>query len=195
MNALILAAGLSSRFGESKLLAPVWGEHMICSIIKTVAQLEFDQITVVYSLEEVRQAIEMTEGIKGRCRLIYNPKPQEGLSGSIRLGLSHTHAEGTMFLMGDQPLIDYDTLDALMKAFSQHPDRIIVPLYDGNRGNPVIFGWEWTKELKALTGDLGGRVLMKAHPEKVLEIPIVNSSIGKDIDTKDDYRSIFFERK
>ena len=65
-----------------------------------------------------------------------------------------------------------------------------MPYYENRRGNPVLFDIFWKDELMAVTGDVGGRVLIKAYPEKVKRVKLSNESILLDIDREEDYKKI-----
>jgi molybdenum cofactor cytidylyltransferase len=75
----------------------------------------------------------------------------------------------------------------LIKSFSPGKGEIIVPYFKDKRGNPVLFDICWKDKLMAVTGDVGGRVLIKAHPEKVKRVNISDKAILFDIDQEKDY--------
>ncbi|MBU4035998.1 MAG: NTP transferase domain-containing protein, partial [Proteobacteria bacterium] len=70
------------------------------------------------------------------------------------------------------------------------PDNIIVPVYNGKRGSPVIFPAKLKDELLTLAGDSGGRIIVERHKEELKLIEIENPDTGIDIDTQEEYEKI-----
>ncbi len=94
------------------------------------------------------------------------------------------------FILGDQPLITSIIIKKLIKSFSPGKGEIVVPYFKNKRGNPVLFDICWKDELMAVTGDVGGRVLIKAHPEKIKRVNISDETILLDIDREEDYEKM-----
>lgn len=198
MIAVILAAGLSKRFGGMKLLEQIDNKSMVLHVADLVSTLDFEQKLLVYSNKNVLN--EIKENCEKSCEFqyLYNNQAHNGQSTSIKLAMenliSTKNHTGIIFFVADQPFIDISIVTKLIEAFSQNKGSIIVPLYGNNRGNPVIFSNKWIEQLKNLEGDVGGRVIIRNHPEEVWEVPISDSNLGKDIDTKDDYTTLLKER-
>ena len=95
-----------------------------------------------------------------------------------------------MFMVGDQPFLNPSTINILIDTFQQDPHSIIVPVYNGIRGNPVLFPVALKKDLLTLEGDRGGRVLIEKMPDRVNLVSIDEEMPGTDIDTEEDYRRI-----
>jgi molybdenum cofactor cytidylyltransferase len=95
-----------------------------------------------------------------------------------------------MFLVGDQPFLDSVTINTLIDQSTKNPQQIIVPVYNGKRGNPVIFPSLFRDDLLAIEGDIGGRAVMEKMEERVKLVPLENSIAHIDIDTQEDYERI-----
>jgi molybdenum cofactor cytidylyltransferase len=78
----------------------------------------------------------------------------------------------------------------MLKAFTPGKREIVVPFYKDKQGNPVLFDNYWRDELLELSGDVGGRVLIKAHPERIKRVKVSDESIFLDIDREKDYGKI-----
>ena len=115
---------------------------------------------------------------------VENHKPEEGISRSIRLGLERLDdCDGILFMVGDQPLLRQETAQRLLDTARDKPGSIIAPVRsDGRPGNPCFFPARFFPELMALTGDTGGRRVMKAHPEAVISLPVNDRELA-DTDT------------
>ena len=128
--------------------------------------------------------------IAGRpVKLAINPDYEQGMSTSIvaGLGLVDSQTSAVMLALGDQPLIDSQTIDWLIAGFRSHDRGIALPTYRGNRGHPVIFSMRYKESLLALKGDVGARQIIQENPGDILEVAVDCEGIQIDIDTADCY--------
>jgi molybdenum cofactor cytidylyltransferase len=189
ISAIILAAGESKRMGEPKQLMP-FGQSTILekAIINNLLSSAVNEIIVVlgYRAEEVLKTIA-TKPVK----IAINPDYKQGMSTSIIAGLNliARQAQAVMLALGDQPLVDSQTINRLIEEFYNHDKGIVVPTYHGKRGHPVIFAIKYKQKLLELKGDIGAREIIKDHPDDVLEVAVDSESVISDIDTINDYRS------
>lgn len=183
MTAIVLAAGFSRRFGRKKLLMDINRKTMIAHVVDVVLSMDFDDSLLVYHDEEVKKAVA-----NRNIRCVYNGAAADGLSTSVKCGIENSKAaEAYIFFPGDQPFIDRKTVEELLTAYSAGKGSIIVPTYDGCRGNPVIFSSIWRDKLECITGDTGGREIIKANARQVHYVEISNLKAGMDIDTWGQY--------
>ncbi len=124
-------------------------------------------------------------------KIAINPAYEQGMSTSIVTGLRlvDNKAQAVMITLADQPFICINIIDSLIETFFHHNKGIVIPTYQGRRGHPVIFAVKYKEELLKLTGDIGGRQIIKRHSEDVVEMPVDSESINVDIDTLSDYYS------
>lgn len=94
---------------------------------------------------------------------------------------------GFCVLLGDQPFIETTTINQLIKKFQQGQKEIVIPYFHGKAGNPVLFDISWKEEFMRIKGDMGGRVLIKAFPDKIKRVFVKDKSILFDIDKEEDY--------
>jgi molybdenum cofactor cytidylyltransferase len=200
LTGIVLTAGLSSRMGSPKALLPLGGQPSLVRILREILTSELDQVILVLGAHGtfIRQALgELKKN--NRLTLVYNPAYRQGLSTSIKKGLIRVspHTGGVMFLMGDQPLLRASAINRLIRTFLEDSDRIVVPGYGRSPGNPVIFPLAMVPELLELSGDTGGREVMRRHQDRVRLLPIRPSRIGWDMDTPEDYQKIkeYFDEK
>ena len=183
--AIVLAAGRSSRMGaRNKLLEPIAGKSMVALVAETALRSGAAPVIVVTGFEAARIEAEMT-GLE--IVVARNAAFDEGLSGSLKAGLSALPPDcaGALILLGDMPAIDASVLDALTAAFTGR-DAICVPMHQGRRGNPVLWGRSYFAEMTQLTGDFGAKTLMTLHADCVTEVEVGSESIFADIDTPAD---------
>ncbi len=184
ISGIILAAGLSSRMGGNKLLLPVGGVPLIERVIAAADRSKLGEVILVCAGEEIA-AIGRRYGAK----VVNNTAPQLGQSQSVRLGTENScpTAAGLMFLVGDQPFITVSIINNLIESFLQGNCSAVVPLYNGNRGNPVIFSALLREKLSGLRGDAGGRLLLEGLEGYIDTVEFNNETISFDIDTPSEY--------
>lgn len=182
--AVVLASGYGKRMGQNKLLMHIDGKPMIQYVLDNVEKNDFYERHIVTAYKEV----ENIAAAYGDFHTVINTHPEFGQSHSVVLGTKHCSAEcdGYMFFTGDMPKLTCETVNKLLKVFAKE-DKIVVPVYGSNPGNPVIFPKRFRKTLLDLTGDAGGRQIIKAFREQVVYVPVTDKKQGMDIDTHEDF--------
>ncbi|MEZ5788271.1 MAG: molybdopterin-binding/glycosyltransferase family 2 protein [Xanthobacteraceae bacterium] len=182
--ALVLAAGRSSRMGgPNKLLAEVGGRPLVRIAVEEALASAARPVIVVtgHQRERVEAALA---GLA--VTFAHNPDFAEGLSASLKTGIAAVppSADAAIICLGDMPQVDAPLIDRLLAAFD--PERgilIVVPTIAGRRGNPVVLSRRFFAELTAITGDVGARGLVAAHPEAVAEVAVTDDAAFTDVDT------------
>jgi molybdenum cofactor cytidylyltransferase len=189
--ALVLAAGRSERMaGSNKLLARIDGLPMIARVVDTVLQTRARPVVVVtgHDAEEIRKALG------GRLvTFAHNPDFLAGISTSVRAGLSalSPDVEAALVCLGDMPQVQSGHIEALLSAFDPIEGRsICVPVYEGKRGNPVLWAARYFGELASVEGDVGGRPLLEKYVEEVCRVAVNDTGITVDIDTPDELAAL-----
>jgi molybdenum cofactor cytidylyltransferase len=124
-------------------------------------------------------------------RTVFNPRYAEGQSTSLRAGLDALRpgTEAALLALADQPLPDPGLTARLVAALRASGRPIVVPRYRDGRGNPVLFAAALFDELRAVTGDQGGRGVIARDPSRVAEVA-VDAPMPPDVDTWADYRAV-----
>jgi molybdenum cofactor cytidylyltransferase len=190
--AIILAAGLSSRLGKPKLLLPLNGRSLIRRTVEQVIAGGggvWEEIIVVVGHEAARVQEEL-EGLP--IRTVFNPQFALGMSASLIAGLQaiSPQAEGAMIFLGDQPLVSKEVVRRMLAVFRGSRRPIVVPVYDGVRGNPVLFSSSLFSELMTVEGDKGGREVVMRDPERVAALAFPSDLAPRDVDTWEDYEAL-----
>lgn len=181
--AVILAAGRSSRMGaENKLLADIGGQPMVRRVAEAALASQARPVIVVvgHQAAQVRQALAGLD-----IKVVENPDYAEGLSTSLRRGLDALPEtiDGAVIALGDMPRVAAGEIDRLIAAFNPLEGRAIcVPVVDGQRGNPVLWGRAFFPEMRQVTGDMGARQLIASYGEAVCEVPMSGDGVLLDID-------------
>ncbi len=110
-----------------------------------------------------------------------------GLSTSLKAGLGKIgRVDAALVFLGDMPLIDGETVQRMIAAFSPAERRtVIVPVHKDVRGHPVLWGAEHFAAMLALAGDQGARSLLADAGDDVVEITTDNEGVLLDADTPD----------
>ena len=92
-------------------------------------------------------------------------------------------SDGAIVLLADMPRIDAPTIDRLIAAFAPAAGaEIVVPTFGGKRGNPVLWSRRFFADLMAVEGDTGGRHLIGANADAVVEVEL-GPEVALDVDT------------
>ncbi len=183
--AIVLAAGRSSRMApRNKLLERLDGEAIVALVARTAIASDAKPVVVVTGFEAERVAAAL-RGLN--LTIVHNGAFAEGLSTSLKTGLKALppNCDGALILLGDMPKIDSSALDALVAAFATR-DSICVPVHEGQRGNPILWGASYFPEMLAITGDVGAKRLIARHADRVIEVPVASPGIFADVDTPSD---------
>jgi molybdenum cofactor cytidylyltransferase len=185
---IILAAGESKRMGTPKQLLP-WGKTMVLQqVIDRADASRLDQVLVVLG----HRAEEIAGKIRGssKTRVVVNGAFRDGMGTSVKCGIRNApaDAEAFMLLLGDQPFIRTEMIDRLIDAYRAGRRGIVIPVYGGRRGHPVIVDLRYGAELLSI-GDQGVRGVIQKHSRDVFEVACADApNILRDMDTPRDYQ-------
>jgi molybdenum cofactor cytidylyltransferase len=182
--AVVLAAGASSRMGETnKLTIPVDGTPMVARVVDALQESSVEQIFVVtgHAAEEIEDALGDRD-----VEMVHNPDYEEGMGSSVRAGVSAVghDVDGVLIALADMPWVDSAVIRRLLDAFSPDGDlSIYIPMFGRKRGNPVLWGARHFPELRELSGDVGGKVLFHRHAEAICYVDVESAAVNIDVDT------------
>jgi 4-nitrophenyl phosphatase len=187
--AVILAAGASKRFGQAKQLLDWQGTPMVTHIAEVARCAGLTPVIVVIGCQATEVSDALDSGGLQQVRTVMNWQWEEGLSTSVRVGLSALppETEAAIFLQCDQPLITADLLEALVARSRETGAAIVYPMHAGQRHSPALIARRFFRELAGVTGDEGGRSVIAAHPDAVASVEIADQDIVTDIDAPADY--------
>jgi molybdenum cofactor cytidylyltransferase len=187
--AIVLAAGKSSRMGANKLLLPLDGHPLVWHVVSSACASSADLVLVVLGNEAERVAAALTPG---RYQRVDNPRFADGLSTSLQAGLDALpeDVDGALILLADMPFTSPMTLEALLAAAREAPERIAAMHQGGGPTPPVYWPRALFGELHNIHGDEGGRSLLMRSPEAVRLVEPAQTDETLDIDAPEDYRRI-----
>lgn len=180
---IIMASGLSTRFGSNKLMANLDGAPLIAHAISACDGL-FAKFVAVTRHEDVAKLCR-TLGVEA----IVHDEPLR--SDTVRLGMQAMDGCDTVtFIQADQPLISANALAALLRGAETHPEFIWRVGFQGTQGAPVLFpAWAFD-ELRALPPGKGGGFVAKAHAQRVRCVEAASEWELFDVDTVQDLEAL-----
>ena len=181
---IVLAAGFARRMGRQKLLLQLQGKPVVRWAVERLLP-HVEDVVVVTGQDDA----PVREALAGLAvRYAVNPNPQAGQGSSIAVGVGALKpwTRAALIALGDQPRIPEAVVSRLLEAFARSGKAIVVPVYRGTQGTPVLFASEVFPELRTLTGDAGARAVVQARPERVESVPI-DAPMPPDVDTPEDY--------
>lgn len=181
---ILLAAGNSCRFGGNKLLYEIDGKSMYRYVVDEIQKIEGQSI--FYKKIVVSQYSEILEDLEQKGYLpIWNRESKNGISRSIQLGIDAAReADAWCFMVADQPYIKGETIQRLVEEWKKSNKKIGCVSFRGRSGNPVVFAKEFYEEFMHLTGDTGGKIILKKHLDDVFFMEVLNEQELEDIDRK-----------
>jgi molybdenum cofactor cytidylyltransferase len=187
ISAILLAAGESRRMGSAKALLHYQGQTFLARICNAFLSAGVDELIVVLGAraDELRQALPTHR----KLRSVVNPRYSLGQLSSLMVGIGalSSESEATLVNLVDHPLVEVETIKALMTSFRTAPLPILIASYQGRRGHPVLFSSQVYGEILAAPLDQGAKVVVRKDPTRVREIPLDDPGILADIDTPEDY--------
>lgn len=183
-SAIIMASGFSSRMKDkNKLLLKIDNKTIIEHVINSVLEHDFDKIVLITSYDEI---IDL--GKKHKIDVIKNNSPELGQSNSLKLGVLNCHESSNyMFFVADQPFLTYESINKIVMFHKKNNTKIIIPILNNIRKSPTIFPNSLRSQLLSLTGDIGGRAVIKENENLVYTIEVNDEKSFFDIDTPKDY--------
>lgn len=157
---------------------------------QTLAHLiasQTDEVLVVTGFEASAVA---QEAQRYGVRVLYNPDYASGeMLSSLRVAVRALPAtcSGVLVVLADQPLIATAVYDQVIAAFERDEERIVAPVYAGQRGHPVLFGRSFFSELLALPPGSAPRCLLQARPDALHLAPVDSEAILIDLDWPGEY--------
>ncbi len=196
---LLLAAGRGSRFDatgrRNKLLQPL--PHSACVAVQS-AQTLLACVPLVIAVvpaasPELAQALQVAG-----CQVTVCDSAALGMSASLVHGVQfaeHWQPSAWLVALADMPFVQASTLQAMLAAqqAAAWPDTAIcAPFWQGQRGNPVLFGRHYLPQLLTLQGDQGARAILQSS--RLTRVEVDDPGILQDIDTEADLSAILGEK-
>ncbi|MEA1928682.1 MAG: nucleotidyltransferase family protein [Candidatus Auribacterota bacterium] len=192
--AIILAAGESRRFAaRNKLFLPFGDKTLLEVTVGNILNSRVDGTVVVlgHQADRARALLEQYS-----CSTVLNPDYRKGMGSSVVKGIDFwlerigiVPGAGFIFVLGDQPFIPEGVINSLLRSYRATGADIVVPVYNGRRGNPAILNRRYADEIREAAGRWGARDVILRHPDKILTVSVEDEGVILDIDTPEDYKT------
>lgn len=190
VSAVLLAAGESRRMGGiNKLTLPINGIPLLRRSAETLARSDLVELVVVVGHEQ-EVACELLQGIP--ARIVHNEDFRDGQMTSVFHGLAALQkpCAGVMICLSDQALLDVEDIRTIVHGFATCPTSIMVPVYKGQRGNPIVLDYAHRETILADRKNLGCKRLIEKNPELVTVLEMPNDHVLVDLDTPEAYANV-----
>lgn len=190
---IILAAGAATRMGRPKQLLSYQGRSLILHAVEVALASLCQPIVVVLGayVEQIKPEL-MPKAVQ----VVENSQWQEGMSSSIRAGISmllktNSKLDAVIISLADQPLVSPQIFNQLIQSYQETQKVIIASKYNETTGVPALFSNALFPELMQLEGDKGAKALIQKYIDTGLILLIPEAAI--DIDTPDDYKQLLLK--
>jgi len=185
LAAVVPAAGLSRRMGREKILLPFGRSTLLETILETLAAAGVTGVVAVLR-PDLPEAADRARS-RG-ARVVFNPHPEEEMLESIRLGLREIppEAEAVFIWPADHPAVSAGTVGVLARFTD--PARAFIPSFRSRRGHPALVGRQLLPSIGEIPPGEGLRHLWRKKSGAVLEVPVEDAGVVRNVDTPDDYR-------
>ncbi|MEG4395443.1 nucleotidyltransferase family protein [Microcoleus sp. BROC3] len=190
---IILAAGAATRMGRPKQLLSYQGRSLILHAVEVALASLCQPIIVVLGayVEQIKPEL-MPKAVQ----VVENSQWQEGMSSSIRAGISmllktNSKLDAVIISLADQPLVSPQIFNLLIQSYQETQKVIIASKYNETTGVPALFSNALFPELMELEGDKGAKELIQKYIDTGVILLIPEAAI--DIDTPDDYKQLLLK--
>jgi molybdenum cofactor cytidylyltransferase len=169
LAAVILSGGASRRMGSPKALLPYRGGTFLEHLLKVTDHPRIGWRRVVLGAD----AGAIVAATEFRAdEVVINKNWEAGQLSSIQAGVRNLPdgTDGILLFLIDHPLISRELVGDLVERFYESGKAIVLPIYKGRRGHPVIFSAGLYQELLSAPLETGARAVVWAHREEVSEM-------------------------
>lgn len=191
---IVLAGGASRRMGQAKAGLVHDGRTFLAHVLGALRGAGIDDVIVVSG--SAHEAVLAARPSGDDACVLRNPDPERGQLSSLKIALGALRTRqprpgAAVMALVDHPAVRPATVAGLISAWSDTPQAtIVLPVFAGRRGHPVLFAESLWDELLATADELGARAVVHADATRVLETPVDDAGVRIDVDTPDDFRRL-----
>jgi molybdenum cofactor cytidylyltransferase len=186
ISSILLAAGTSSRMGQSKALLDWGGEHLIAYQVKQLREAGVDEVIVVlgYRADDIHRKLKSLQ-----CRVMLNPRFHTGRASSLRIGAKAVNrdADAIVVLNVDQPR----PASFIRQLLDAHKPQAAAtrPVSNGEHGHPVVVSGRLRDEMMHATDENDGlKGILRAHAAELADVAS-DDLCHVDVNTPEEYEA------
>ncbi len=191
ISAIVLAAGSSRRLGADKLSLRWGGGTVLDAALRPFL-----------ALPEIGEVVVVVRGgaapvfVPGRAIVLINENADEGMGSSLRVGVAGADpgADAYVLALGDMPELSADLVARLLAAWRASGKGILVPVFEGRHGHPVVMSGRYREALLGSSGDVGARPILAGNEWDTALHAVGDPGVVSDLDTLDAYRALVARR-
>ncbi len=188
ITGLVLAAGRSERMGTLKQLLPFGDRTVIEHAARALTRSRLGTDVVVVLGHRAEEIVARISALP--VRFAYNPDPEGDMLSSIRCGLAFIDPDQAVLVaLGDQPLVTTGIVDQLIAEYERHPEGLVLPVFDGKRGHPMIVSPAYREEILFQSNPGGMKGLRDRHADSVRLVPVDTDAVLVDMDYRHEYEA------
>jgi molybdenum cofactor cytidylyltransferase len=169
LAAVILSAGTSTRSGSPRALLPYQGRPFLEHLLEITAHPKIGARRVVLGGDAgpIARAIHLKAE-----EIVTNEDSDGGQMRSFQAALRTLSAgtDGVLLCLIDRPLVSATLVDELIEKFYFTHKSIVLPVHEGRRGHPVIFGADLYDELLRAPAAADTHGVISTHAADVYEL-------------------------
>lgn len=188
VTAIILAAGPSSRMGQSKQLLQANGEALLRLVTRVTCESNATHTVVVLGQNERIHSRIIRDLPALHC---IHSEWEKGMGSSLKAGMEFVgrflpETQAVIAMVSDQPLLTTEHVNNLIEIYSTTGAPIVASAYAGILGVPALFDALHFENLEAVDDTHGARQVIEKHKSTAASVEFADGSV--DIDTPEDYQ-------
>jgi len=186
LAAVILSGGASTRMGSPKALLPYQGRPFLEHLLEVTrhSKIAVRRVVLGAHAEPIAKAIRLNPD-----EIVINQEWEQGqLQAALRSLPPGT--DGVLLCLIDHPLITAGLVDGLIEQFYATKAPIVLPVFEGRRGHPVIFSSKVYEELARAPAEVGARVVVWAHTKEVSEYATAEEGCVLNLNDPDTFERV-----
>lgn len=189
-SCVLLAAGLSSRFGSPKALAVIDGQTVMTRVQQALIASGINEIIVVLGAHSEEIKAHLLKHTK--IRFVYNKDYKLGQTSSFQCGLAAVSrsSQGIFLFPVDYPFVRTQTLDLLKEDFQKTKAGILIPVYQNRKGHPPLFPEDLKEAILALSPSEGLNTFLHEHGRRVRLVEVTDPGVVKTFNTPEELEHI-----
>ncbi|MCQ6281325.1 NTP transferase domain-containing protein [Bacillus sp. EB600] len=186
MEAIILAAGYSSRANAFKMTLPL-GQMTVLE--QTIAKFEglCSRVIIVAGfqaeiIQEEMEKINSKNAYSFQMKFVFNENFSQGMFRSVQKGCNEVNTPTFFLTPGDCPLVKKETVQLLAK----HTGNVVIPSFNDKGGHPIKLSSEVKEKILETNPKSNLRVVLSGYEKKYIHVD--DPGVLLDVDTPEDYQ-------